>query len=332
MKKQKTTKKRKITKKKQKNSKVLYFIMAFLIISIFASGIYLGYLLSKKETKKELKKYENTLLTLQKKINKLENETKKLKKTKNEHKVINSEIVDYKNSEKIIPPTIKTEPKKIKHNHKPKLVIIIDDVSFKYQTNLIKQIPYKITPSFFPPTNRHPNTIYLAKSFSHYMVHLPLEAKNYHKPEPNTITISSTYQEIYNRIVYLKKIFPKAKFMNNHTGSTFTSDKESMKKLFKVFKKENLGFVDSVTSANTKGELVDKIYNIPFYKRNIFLDNIQDKNYIRKQLLKAVMLAKKHGYAIAIGHPHKITLITLKNSKDILKNVDVVYIDELNKN
>ena len=66
------------------------------------------------------------------------------------------------------------------------------------------------------------------------------------------------------------------------------------------------------------------------YSRNIFLDNKEDSEYIKNQLKKAVKIARKRGYAIAIGHPHKITLTTLKNAKNILKNVQVVYIDELN--
>jgi len=65
--------------------------------------------------------------------------------------------------------------------------------------------------------------------------------------------------------------------------------------------------------------------------RDIFLDNIADIGYIKNQLKKAVKLAKKHGYAIAIGHPHSTTFKALATSGTILKDVDIVYIDELYK-
>ena len=212
---------------------------------------------------------------------------------------------------------------------KPKLVIIIDDVSFKWQVNRIKAIPFKITPSFLPPSEIHPNTHIYAKTFSNYMIHLPLEAVHFSTPESNTLNIKDSYQAILQRIKYVKDLFPKAKFLNNHTGSTFTSNKESMIKLFRALKNENLGFVDSKTTPYSKSKEAKKIYNIPLFSRNIFLDNKADPKYIQNQLKKAIKIAKKRGYAIAIGHPHPATLITLKNSKELLKDVEVVYIDEL---
>ena len=342
MKKTKKTNRKKTTKKK--SSKFIYFFIAFLVISVFSLGTYLGYLISKTNTEKKIKHYENTLLTLQKKVEKLEKETKKLQSNKRKNIVVNSEIEDYKNAVKIIPPSITSnqsfnnkqkikKPKKLANlRHKPKLVLIIDDVSFRYQTNLIKQIPYKITPSFFPPTKIHPNTPILAKSFKDYMVHVPMQAIHFKHPEPQTLNIDATYFQIKNRIEDIKRWFPKAKFINNHTGSTFTSNLPAMVKLFKVLKEENLGFVDSRTTPYSKGEVVERIYHIPFYKRNIFLDNEENSVYIRNQLKKAIKIAKKRGYAIAIGHPHKVTLLTIKNSKDLLNQVEVVYIDELNKN
>ncbi|HIQ51311.1 MAG TPA: divergent polysaccharide deacetylase family protein, partial [Nautiliaceae bacterium] len=159
--------------------------------------------------------------------------------TKKSAEVVKKNVLPFKSNitkeTKVILPPQKTK--------KPKLVIIIDDVSFKWQVNKIKAIPFKITPSFFPPSKRHPNTPIYAKTFSHYMVHLPLEAIHFPTPEPHTLNTKDSYQTILKRVEYVKNLFPKAKFINNHTGSTFTSDKESMIKLFKALKNENLGFV-----------------------------------------------------------------------------------------
>jgi len=54
-----------------------------------------------------------------------------------------------------------------------------------------------------------------------------------------------------------------------------------------------------------------------------------DKPLIREQLRQAVTKAKKNGYAIAIGHPHKNTLEVLRDSKDLLEGVDLVYLKDL---
>jgi len=321
--------------KKTKLLKSIAIILVILVVGL--SSFILGFLINDSTNKKEIEKYKNDVLSLQKKIDKLSKELK----SKNqilptipnikETKYKNSEIADFisatnsTNSTEILTPIAKIKTKK------PKLAIIIDDVAFKNEVKLIKQIPFKITPSFFPVTKHHPFTPFYAKEFPVYMVHVPMEAMNYPHPEPNTMNVNWSFLQIKNRIERIKKEFPKVYFINNHTGSKFTSNYSAMKKLFKVLKEENLAFVDSKTTPYSKAVAVDKIYNIPLLSRNIFLDNELNKKYIRNQLKKAVKLAKKRGFAIAIGHPHKITLITIKNSADILKNVEVVYINELEK-
>ena len=333
--------KRKKKSSKKRSSINLKYIIYFLILIIFSlSAFIVGIIYTQKNYEKELKKTQNTLKTLQEKIKKLKKEHHKPET----HSSIPSEILDYQKSKTkvILPPLeenktkaqIKQTAKKttvLKKQTNPKLVIIIDDVSFKGHVRRIKEIPFKITPSFFPPTKRHPNTVLYAKEFPHYMVHVPMQAIHFPKPEPKTLNIDDSYQTILNRIKEVKKDFPKAKFINNHTGSTFTANKEAMLKLFKALKAENIGFVDSKTTPHSKSLIAESKYHIPLYTRNIFLDNEENATYIRNQLKKAVKIAKRKGYAIAIGHPHKITLETLKNSTDLLKDVEVVYIDELKK-
>ncbi len=334
---------RKKTKKSKKNSFAFYkyTIFALLIIIIALSAFIAGYIINDKKNQKEIKTYKNTLATLQYKIEKLSNEINKYKTQKtilSKHiytKTSNSEIIDYLEALKKqkTKPTLKetTSINKKIYTNKPKLVLIIDDVAFGHEVKMIKSIPYKITPSFFPPTKRHPNTPFYAKEFKDYMVHVPMEAINFAHPEPNTLLTSDNYVTIKTKLDLIKKEFPKVKFINNHTGSKFTSNLQSMNYLFIALKSDNLGFVDSKTTPYSKALVVDKIHKIPLYCRDIFLDNVQNPNYIRNQLKKAIKLAKKRGYAIAIGHPHKITLETIKNSKDLLKQVDVITIDELGK-
>lgn len=325
-------KKRSSSKKKKTKFSFYKLIILILSVSIFLLiGFIGGYILNENKSQTKIKQYQNTLKILEQKVNKLSKELKKTNQYSKKHLIQNSEILDLLNS----PQKIKKSTQIIKNTkmkiNKPKLVIIIDDMAFKYEVNLLKQIPYHITPSFFPVTKRHPFTPLYAKEFPDYMVHVPMQAFNYAHPEPNTLQTNSSFETIQNRINIIKKEFPRAKFINNHTGSKFTSNFSAMSKLFEVLKEDNLGFVDSMTTRFSKSEEVDKIYKIPLFKRDIFLDDKENPDYIRNQLKKAIEIAKRRGYAIAIGHPHKITLETLKNSKDLLNQVDVIYIDELAK-
>ncbi len=333
----KTTKTKKKKSKKPQTSPLLKSVIFVLVLLIVGLGAFLGKLVyEKNQAQKELVKTKNTLMELKKKVSKLEKELKE--KPKVSKKETHSEIADYKEASKVImpppPPPKEEKPKPViskpgVSSNKPKLVIIIDDVSFRSHVRAIKSLPFKITPSFFPPNKMHPNTPIYAREFKDYMVHVPMEAISWNKPELHTLKTTSSYLEIYETINSIKKEFPRVKFINNHTGSKFTSDLPSMKKLFRVLEIENMGFVDSRTTPNSKALLAKKSYDIPLYSRNIFIDNEENISYIHNQLKKAVRIAQKRGYAIAIGHPHKVTFQALKSAKNILKNVEVVTIDEL---
>jgi len=243
-----------------------------------------------------------------------------------------SEIKDYKKSlekEDKKPKKPLHVEKKYTYMGKPKLAIIIDDVAYVHQTRLIKKIPFRVTPSFFPPTKRHPDTIKLAKDFRFYMIHLPAEALSFGRPEPETLKVGDSIQVVRKRIKQIKKWFPSVKYYNNHTGSKFTADFQAMDRLMGIMKEENLYFVDSRTTASTKAPKVAKKYGLELYSRDIFIDNSIEKNLIKKQLMKAVKIAKKRGYAVAIGHPHENTLKVLINAKEMLKDVELVYLKDL---
>ena len=308
---------------KKKHLTIIALILV-VVVSLL-SGFIIGYVTNEFNSQKKIKKYQDDIAKLKEKIEKLSKPTP----PELTFKTL-TEALDYEQTKKIV-STNTSKPikqKKIK-TAKPKLVIIIDDVAFKYQINLIKQIPFKITPSFFPITKLHPYTPLYAKEFKSYMVHIPMEAFHFSKPEQNTLKINDSLEKIEKTISLIKKEFPRAKFINNHTGSKFTSNYKAMKRLFLVLKENNLGFVDSKTTPISKSYEVNKIYHLPLFSRNVFLDNKENKRYILNQLKKAIDIAKKRGYAIAIGHPHKITLETLKEAKNLLNQVDVIYIDEL---
>ncbi|ECZ1974799.1 divergent polysaccharide deacetylase family protein [Campylobacter coli] len=210
-----------------------------------------------------------------------------------------------------------------------RLAIIIDDMANISQVKALQALKLKLIPSFFPPDKNHIDTPKLALKFDFYMVHLPLAAMNYTKPELDTLNPSDSEKRIFKKIQQVKKDFKDLKFINNHTGSLFTSDEKAMKKLYKAFEKEELIFVDSKTIASSKAPKVAKALGQIYIQRDVFLDNRDDVAYIKNQLIEAVRLAKQKGFAIAIGHPRKNTFKALEQSKDLLKSVELVYLSEI---
>ena len=211
-----------------------------------------------------------------------------------------------------------------------KLVLIIDDVATFEHASMVKSIGLKITPSIFPATKTHPDTPNIARTFEFYMIHLPMQAKHFDSPEIGTLTVNESFESMLEKIKKIRKDFPRAKYTNNHTGSRFTSDYDAMDKAYRALIEQGFIFVDSKTIAQTAVARAAKKYNQPYISRDIFLVDDTSAAAVRRELVAAVNLAKKRGYAIAIGHPKKNTIAVIKASKNnILKDVEVVYLKDI---
>ncbi len=318
-------------KSHKKNSKFLTYtawslaFVAFLLVALIG-GYYFGYKNAKEDLAQNQKiKQEQKLASLKKEQTPSVNKRLKEVLQKNQHSLSASHEYDAGKIDEVSAPQRETKLT----TTKAKLAIIIDDVSFKAHINAIKSLQMPITMSFLPPSARHPNSAKLAAKENFYMVHLPMEAQNFTKEEPFTLRVSDSKEKIFARVKELKKLFPKVTYINNHTGSKFTSNEVAMNRLIFALRNQHITFVDSRTTSQTKAPEVMKNYGYRYMARDVFLDHHTDKPYIKEQIKKAVKIAKSHGTAIAIAHPHANTIAALSESKDLLKDVELVYINGL---
>ena len=100
--------------------------------------------------------------------------------------------------------------------------------------------------------------------------------------------------------------------INNHMGSRFTSDAHSMIPVMEELRTRGLVFLDSRTSPSSAGIRLAVAYGIPHAARDVFLDDDQTPVSIAKQLARVERIARQHGSAIAIGHPHDTTIAALR--------------------
>jgi len=314
-----STKKSKTKKTKKmfySKRNIFIFIALFMLVTIISFGYYLGqdnYLSKKQEVSEKKEKHKKLLNNLSKVHTKKPHTSKKIAVTK-----------------KNVKKEVKQNTVLAYQGKKPRLVIIIDDVHSKLQLQAIQNLGIKITPSLFPPYQLAKHSNLLAKNLKHYMIHLPMESgsRQFNK-QTKTLMTSFSDERIADRVMEIRQLFPTAKYINNHTGSVFTSNYKEMKKLYIALKLEGFVFVDSFTAATSKVRRIAHELGDAYVRRDIFIDNKHTISYIHGQLKKAVAKAKKNGYAIAIGHPHKITMQALMTAKHILKDVELVYIDEI---
>lgn len=226
-------------------------------------------------------------------------------------------------------PPLRIKREVIRSSSKPKLAIILDDVSVKSQVEAIRNLRLPLTMSFLPPSKSRPNSAKLASKEDFYMVHLPMEAMNFTREEPFTLRVDDSQSKIDAVVKKIKKLFPKVRYINNHTGSLFTSNEIAVNRLISSLNENHINFIDSRTIATTKVPKVMKNFGLKYMSRDVFLDHHMDKAYIKGQIKKAIKIAKIHGTAIAIGHPHANTLLAIHESKKLFRDVELVLVNKL---
>jgi polysaccharide deacetylase 2 family uncharacterized protein YibQ len=84
-----------------------------------------------------------------------------------------------------------------------------------------------------------------------------------------------------------------------------------MRWLMSTIREKGLFFIDSRTTEKTVAEKVARKNLIESARRDVFLDNVEEKEEIRGQLSKLIELARQNGRAIGIGHPYPETVAVL---------------------
>lgn len=304
--------------------KIFLLFLCFVVAN--ADNIVLSYV----DSGDKIKQFE-------KEINKIERSNKSLQKYTMRYKkrvkieVFSSESADYSdNLGEISPESSEKKYEKMLDSKKPKIVIIIDDISNKSQIAQIKNLKSKITPSIFPLERKNSELINAINKLDFFMIHLPLEAK-YYSDEMDTLKKGESSEIINKKISEIKAMFPQINYVNNHTGSKFTEDKDSLERLIYALDSNGISFLDSRTSPESKANIIAKENNRLILYRDIFIDNDLSQDSILNQIKNGIKIAKARGYAILIAHPHKETFRALKVANEsILKDVDIVYLDELN--
>ena len=165
------------------------------------------------------------------------------------------------------------------------------------------------------------------------LLHLPMEPKGYPEVNPGigALLTGMTDEELVAELNKNLDSLPDIKGVNNHMGSAFCENKKKLRLVMGELKIRGLFFVDSRTTSRTQAYRVAQEEEVPSAERNVFLDNIQTPQAVRRQLKRLIQLAKLKGEAIGIAHPHEVTLKVLK--EDIPKlsgnGVELVPVSQL---
>ena len=145
------------------------------------------------------------------------------------------------------------------------------------------------------------------------MLHLPMQSIANETPEQQELRPGLKREEVEAIVNKMLESVPQADGVNNHQGSQATSNGALMGELMPVLRDAGVFYVDSRTTAETVAYDTAKRDGVKTAFRNVpFLDDVQNKAAVKRQLQIAIRGAKEKGEAIAIGHPHAVTLEALR--------------------
>src|ERR1700744_5699985 len=140
---------------------------------------------------------------------------------------------------------------------------------------------------------------------------MPMAAQGEHDPGPDALSAGLGPQEIDSRLAAALARVPGAIGLNNHMGSRFTADRAALVPVAEALARRHLLFFDSRTTPQTQVVPVARAFGVASAGRDVFLDDEQSASAVDAQLAALESRARAQGVAIAIGHPHGVTLAAL---------------------
>ncbi|WP_247892329.1 divergent polysaccharide deacetylase family protein [Azospirillum sp. Sh1] len=196
---------------------------------------------------------------------------------------------------------------------KPIIAIVIDDMGLdRKRSARMAGLHGPLTLSWLPYARDLSAQSKAARANGHeLMLHMPMEPSVKADPGPNALLVSLDKGEIVKRFRAALDSFDGYVGVNNHMGSRFTADRAALAPVLAELHRRGLLWLDSRTTPNSAGIGLAKELKMPWVGRDIFLDNEETVAAVKAQLAKTEQVAKRQGYAVAIGHPHDATIEAL---------------------
>lgn len=218
-----------------------------------------------------------------------------------------------------------------------KVVIIIDDMGMSHDlSQQTIDLPAPLTLAFLPyAPNLESMTERAHKKGHELMIHMPMEPMN---PDLDVGSIAllddMTEAQLQEAMEKAFNSFDHYVGINNHMGSRLTQNEQAMHVVMNELARRGLLFVDSKTiSTSVAGKLAAQ-HGLDYAERDVFLDHENTDEFVADALQRLEHIARQKGYAIAIGHPKKVTVNGLKKWLPTLasKGLTVVPVSAVVKN
>jgi polysaccharide deacetylase 2 family uncharacterized protein YibQ len=198
---------------------------------------------------------------------------------------------------------------------RPRIAIIIDDLGYARTAGERSiRLPGPVACAVLPGTPHGARLARLAHAAGkEVMLHLPMQSLDDVEPAPGMFQLDTTRRQLASRVAADLAAIPHVSGINNHRGSLLTRHPGHMGWLMEeIAAREGLFFIDSYTTAASVALGIARESGIPAARRDVFLDPDPHPATVRREFDRLLALARRHGNALAIGHPYPATLALLE--------------------
>lgn len=197
---------------------------------------------------------------------------------------------------------------------RPMIAIVIDDMGLdRRRSTRTVALPGPLTMAYLAYAKDLPAQTARARAAGHeLMLHMPMEPSIDADPGPNVLRVNAKAEQIRAHMDDALGRFTGFIGVNNHMGSRFTANETAMRVMLGTLNSRGLLFLDSLTTARSVARRVGQKLGLPVVARDVFLDNDNSPDEVLIRLAETERVARKHGSAIAIGHPRDHTIEVLQ--------------------
>ena len=214
-------------------------------------------------------------------------------------------------------------------HHKALIAIVIDDLGNSLEEGRrVVALPGPVACSILPHTIDGPGIADRAfAAGKEVMLHLPMESVGEKPLGSGGITLEMTEGEIRTTVADDLASIPHLAGMNNHEGSLITQHPGDMAWILQTLHATGPYFyIDSYTSADSVAYQIAREQGVPAARRNVFLDDVNTEAAVREQWQRLLSIARRKGFALAIGHPRSATLKVLEEELPKLVDADLTLV------
>lgn len=202
-----------------------------------------------------------------------------------------------------------------------KIAFVIDDAGLNV-TNLKKYtgLNFPLTVAVIPKLSHTKECAQeIRKSGKELILHQPMQAMNLKmNPGEGAIKPDMSLSDIYAQVLRnVAELGGGVKGINNHEGSLISADSMKIGAVLDAVSDSGIYFLDSRTTAQTQAPQAALERGMDIYERDVFIDDVINRDEMIKQIYRGIGIANKKGRCIMIGHVDK----SVKILPDLLREM-----------